>query len=292
MKMKRAALLGLYLCGFALWAHDPLAERIAHKEPAKYNKAKRVHGGAGELHYMGMFDERSLETNLFFLHRGIIPPKGGIGHHHHNDMEEMFVIFDGEAEFTVNGRTALLAAPAGAPCRMGSSHAIYNPTEKPVEWMNIAITRVKGKYDAFDLDDSRVGAPLDKIPVFMTLRLDKSRLQPVAGLNGGRGTARYRRALQPEVFLTNWAYVDHILLPEGASIGAHRHRGVEEFYYVMAGEGTAHVDKESAPIRKDDAIPVRLNEVHSFENTAAGDLEFMVVGIAREKNALDSTDVK
>jgi mannose-6-phosphate isomerase-like protein (cupin superfamily) len=44
----------------------------------------------------------------------------------------MFVIFDGEAQFTIDGRTAVLKGPAGALCRMGHSHAIYNATDKPV----------------------------------------------------------------------------------------------------------------------------------------------------------------
>ena len=94
-----------------------------------------------------------------------------------------------------------------------------------------------------------------------------------------------------EVFFTNWSYVDHIVLPAGGSVGNHRHEGVEEFYYVMNGSGTATVNKESVPIRKGDAIPVLLNDVHSFRSAASGELELMVVGIARHKWALDSTDV-
>jgi mannose-6-phosphate isomerase-like protein (cupin superfamily) len=241
---------------------------------------------------MEMFDAKALGSNLLFLHRGVLPPKGGIGHHFHNEMEEMFVIFDGEAEFTINGRTSRLAGPAGAPCPMRHSHAIYNPTDRPVEWMNIAVSSVKGKYDAFDLGDDRVGAPLDKIPVFMTMRLDRARLQPVEGLNGGRGTARYRRVLASEVFVTNWSYVDHIVLPPGASIGPHLHRGVEEFYYVIDGQGRARVNDETAEIARDHAVPVRLNEVHSFENTGVSDLELMVVGIATRKGALDTVEVR
>jgi hypothetical protein len=34
---------------------------------------------------------------------------------------------------------------------MGHSHAIYNPSDHPVEFMNINLTAVKEKYDAFDL---------------------------------------------------------------------------------------------------------------------------------------------
>ena len=285
--------LVLVLAGTLLASgRDPLAQRIARTDPAKYRKGKAVHAGAGELHYMGLFDAATFNTNFIFLHRGVIPPKGGIGHHFHNHMEEMFVILDNEAEFTIDGRTSRLAGPAAAPCRMGHSHAIYNPTDKPTEWMNIAVGTIKGKYDAWDLGDDRVGAQIDAKPVFIQVRFDRSLLRPAPQLHGGSGVPLYRRALRPEVFYTNWSYVDHIVLPPGASVGRHRHEGVEEFYYTITGEGTARVDAESAPIKKGDAIPVFLNEAHSFENTGGSDLEFLVVGVARTKWALDATDVK
>ena len=44
----------------------------------------------------------------------------------------MFIVLDGEAEFTIDGRTSRIAGPAGAPNVLGSSHAIYNPTDRPV----------------------------------------------------------------------------------------------------------------------------------------------------------------
>ena len=281
------------LLALPLLARDPLAQRIAHTDPATYKHAPRIHGGAeAGLKYLGLLDAQSMNTNLIFLHRGVIPPKGGIGHHYHNQMEEMFVIFDNEAEFTIDGRTSRLVGPAGAPCRMGRSHGIYNPTDKPTEWMNIAVGSVKGKYDASDLGDDRVGVTIDPKPAFITLKLDRALLQPQEKFLGGSGAALYRRALPPEVFFTNWAYIDHLVLRPDTTLGRHRHEGVEEVFYVMNGEGRAQVNNESAPIRKGDAIPIFLNEVHSFASSGPGDLEFLIIGIAREKGKLDTTEVK
>jgi len=73
---------------------------------------RAVHGGAGEIGFETRLDAESLNTNLIFVHRGILAPKGGIGHHYHNQMEEMFVILDNEAQFTIDGRTAALRPAA------------------------------------------------------------------------------------------------------------------------------------------------------------------------------------
>jgi mannose-6-phosphate isomerase-like protein (cupin superfamily) len=285
-------LIALSLLALPLAAREPLEKRIAHTEPAKYRRLKSVHQGAGEVDFEALFGSEDFGTNLIFLHRGIVQPKGGIGHHFHNHMEEMFVILDNEAQFTIDGRTSLLKGPASAPCRMGHSHAIYNPTDRPTEWMNIAVGTIKGKYDNFDLNDDRVGVPLDPKPVFVNTRFDKSLLKPTPAMFGGKGTVGYRRALPPEVFFTNWSYVDHLVLPAGSSVGRKRHEGVEEFYYVMNGDGLAKINSESAPIHKGDAVPVLLNDVHSFENNGSADLEFLIIGIARTKWALDTAEVK
>ena len=260
----------------------PLAERIARTEPAKYRVSPRVHGGPGQLDYMGLFNATALDTNLYFLHRGIIQPKSGIGAHFHNQCEEMFVILDGEAQFTIDGRTSVLKGPAGAPVRMGHSHAIYNHTDKPVQWMNINVSARKGVYDAFDLGDGRVDVALDPIPTFMTMRLDQALLRPAVAPMAAKGTVQYRRALAPSVFIGPWAYVDHLVLAPGSATAPQAHQEIGEFYYVMNGQGSVKVGSETAPIKSGDAVPIQLNQTKSFENTGTAPLELLVVGIVRD----------
>jgi mannose-6-phosphate isomerase-like protein (cupin superfamily) len=209
-------------------------------------------------------------------------------------VEEMFVILDGEAQFTIDGRTSTVKGPAGVICRAGHSHAIYNASSTPVQWMNLNVSMIAGVYDAFDLGDTRAGAALDPIPTFMTMRLDRTLLRAPGARGRGAAPASptavlSRRALAPSVFTTTWAYIDHVLVPPGASTPEQAHDAVGEAYYVLAGSGTIRVTAkgaaETAPVRTGDAIPIRLGESSLFTNTGAEPLELFVMGVARDAAA-------
>ena len=151
-------------------------------------------------------------------------------------------------------------------------------------WLDVAVSATKGISSAFDLNDTRVGAPLDPIPQFVNSRFDKALLREVDGLNGGKGKVRYRRLFDPSVFATPWAYVDHVEIPTGASIGANALKDLTEIYYVFSGEGVVSVGGETAPIRKGQAIAITLGEEKSFTG-GAQPLEMVVIGVARDMDA-------
>jgi len=296
------------LLSFSLMARDPLAQRIGHGDWTKARQSKGVHGGAGTLGIQTLLNRNAI-TGLNFMHYGPLAAKSSIGAHFHNDSEEMFLILDQDCEFTIDGHTALLPAPVGVPCQFRRSHAVYNPTDTPAAWVNFNVRMgeapprpsvtgwlanfLSDPTGTFNIGDDRVGARLDKQPAFVTTqRMTRQTARPVASMNGGKGSVLYRRGLGPSVFYSNWAYVDYYLVPSGASIGPHVHNGVEEVYLVINGEGTTQVNDESAPLKKGDALPILVKDVHSFANTGSADLEFIVYGVALEKGKLDIADAK
>src|SRR4029450_8960541 len=189
-------------------AQAELSRRIAHTDPAAFRPSPAVHGGAGTMAFTALLNRGAVTPEFNFLHRGEIPPGAGIGHHFHNTVEEMFVILDGEAQFTIDGRTALVKGPAGVICRDWHAPAIYTSGTKPVQWVNLNVSLNAGVYDNFDLGDTRAGAALDPIPTFMVGRFDRDLLLRQGG-RGGRGAATpapatpttvlTRRALGPAV---------------------------------------------------------------------------------------------
>jgi mannose-6-phosphate isomerase-like protein (cupin superfamily) len=259
-----------------------IAKRIVRNDPSKYRSLAAVHAGAGKMGFTQLIGSQALSTNFLYLHAGAIEAKSGIGHHFHHSIEEMYVLLDGEAEFTINGHTSKLKAPAVVPCKLGDAHAIYNATAQPVKWLNFAVSLVKGRGENFDLGDTRVGAALDPIPVFVSSQLKKDNLRSNNTVYPGSG-ALYRRALGPGIFGSSWNHVDHVVIPAGGSGGPRQLEGIEEVYYVMKGTGTLTVNGDSTPIKGDDAFPVLLGETMKLANTGNTDLELLVVGVSSTK---------
>lgn len=280
--MKNAIYLILLLISTHLSAQS-LKDRIISNESTTYRDLSAVHEGAGTMGFTQLIGRDDLFSNFLYLHAGTIHPKSGIGHHFHHSIEEMFVILDGEAEFTVNGRTSTIKAPAIVPCKMGDSHAIYNATDKNLTWLNFAVSREKGKTDAFDLGDTRVGVAQDEVPTFVNGRLEKEKLKGSPSTFNGEGVL-YRRIFGPQIFATDWNHVDHVVIQPGKKSISRKLDGIEEVYYVTKGSGIVHIGNDSGEFKMHDAFQGGIGETLLFSNEGNEDLELLVIGINPSKN--------
>lgn len=260
-----------------------LNERVVRNDPSSYRELPNVHAGAGKMGFTQLIGRNDLATNFLYLHSGVIQPKSGIGHHFHHSIEEMYVILDGEAEFTINGRTSIIKGPALVPCKLGDSHGIYNASGKPLKWLNFAVSEVKSQGDAFDLGDDLARTKKDVVPTFVSSRLDTDKLKQDNDVYSGKGVL-YGRIFSPEVFRTDWNYVDHLVIPPGSSTEKHQLEGVEEVYYVINGNGLVTVGSETAKIQKDDSFHAGLGEEISWSSSGNENLEILVIGIAASKD--------
>jgi mannose-6-phosphate isomerase-like protein (cupin superfamily) len=265
----------------------PLAQRIGHSAapappPAGPPLRAAVHQGVGSISFVSPLDMKFAQGDWAFLQRGILWPKSSLGTHFHLGSEELFVILEGDAQFTVDGRTSVVPGPAGVPVRLTHAHGINNPTDKPMEWLSIGVTAGNGGND-FDSGDSLAhdDVKLDRFPQFVYVRLDRARLQPIEKMDGGTGAVMYRRLLGPGSFSTLFAYSDHFLVPPGAGMGPVARPDVSEIYYVLAGAGAVTVDGETAPIKAGDVIPVNFGQTRAFTQSGAEPLELFVNAVAR-----------
>ena len=280
--MKRLIALLLIAVSTVAVMAQPVKDRIIHNDPSKYRTLTAVHAGAGQMAFTQLIGRSELATNFLYLHSGVINAKSGIGHHFHHTIEEMYVLLNGEAEFTINGRTSKIKAPAIVPCKLGDAHAIYNSSKEPVRWLNFAVSKTKSRSDNFDLADTRVGAAMDPVPVFVSGRLEQEKLKPVKP-SGDGNTVPYRRIFGPDIFRTDWNHVDHLKIAADSTSGPRQLEGIEEVYYVIKGAGTVKINNEQASVRSDDAFYGKLGEKISLSGNGKDGLELLVIGVAASK---------
>ncbi|MEO8886567.1 MAG: cupin domain-containing protein [Mucilaginibacter sp.] len=262
-----------------------LKSRIVFNDVTKPRTQTGVHEGAGGMEFTQLFGAGQMTTPFLYLHAGLLNAKSSIGQHFHNTIEEMYVLLSGEAEFTVNGRTAVIKAPAMVPCRMGDSHGIYNYTNQNERWLNFGVSFAKGNNDAFNLGDDRVGVVVDKTPSFIFGRLDPTKLRGAGATYPGTGV-KYRRIMGPEVFKTQWDHVDDVVLPAGVNSGEHTAPDQEEVFYVVKGKGTISNGTETADLVQDDAFHSQIGEKLTFVNNGTDDLELLVIGVSNTPKSI------
>jgi uncharacterized cupin superfamily protein len=133
-----------------------------------------AHLGAGEIRFRRLFGpprDRSIypdqvgktefstdadalfSTNLGFVDHAELPPGNSVGYHRHDTMEECQIIIGGRALMKVDGEVVEVSTGDCIPNRLGGSHGLINHTDAPVEFMAVAVSLDKNKFDFTNLND-------------------------------------------------------------------------------------------------------------------------------------------
>ena len=275
-----------------------------HTNPARF---KAVDYGGGTIYETLVVDGAIMSTNILYMIGGILPARTGIGVHTHTNIEEMYFVFDGPAEFTVDDETSLLPAGSSVLCPIGSSHALYNPSDETVRFLRIATSKVKGVGDEpiaygpvprrrgvsagatlidTDLAKTRFADP----PTFRWARFDRTLCRWVGPAHDGANLILNRRPWIDGNFETFWVRVGHCILPPGSSIGYHRHNDMEEVYYIMGGTGRGTVNDVTFAVKPGNAFPCTENDSHGVYNNGTEDLDLFVFMVSMQKENGNATN--
>jgi mannose-6-phosphate isomerase-like protein (cupin superfamily) len=100
-----------------------------------------------------------------------------------------------------------------------------------------------------------------------------------SNLRGGNGTIDMLHIIKGEESFGTGRLFALATLPPGASIGAHKHEGEYEIYYIL--QGTAHVMDNDVPgvLETGDCMVCKDGDSHSIENRGDIDVQalFLVI---------------
>jgi quercetin dioxygenase-like cupin family protein len=93
--------------------------------------------------------------------------------------------------------------------------------------------------------------------------------------HGGAGAVLFRRILEKE-FSSKISFLDHTVIPSGASIGYHRHDDSEEVYVILRGRALMTVDGETAEVGPGDVVLNVRGGSHGLVNHSDEDVAILV----------------
>ena len=105
--------------------------------------------------------------------------------------------------------------------------------------------------------------------------------KPLPECHGGKGALDWIEVLGNEDTRgRHLRFVHDDILPPNTSIGVHRHKHDEEYYYIISGRGVMTLDGERFEVEAGDITAVYPGGTHGLENNTDKDLRILVVSVS------------
>ena len=109
--------------------------------------------------------------------------------------------------------------------------------------------------------------------------LDEVRAETLECDHGGFGIIEFRRLLKAFDFQTPVDFVDYTVIPPGSTIGAHKHVGNEEIYFIVEGRPWINVDGDGRRLEPRGIAVVRSGQTHQLVNDTNDRVAIFVVQV-------------
>ena len=177
----------------------------------------------------------------------------------------------------------------------GSTHELKNLTDIPVQVLRVRV--------AMDVDAETQQRLANQFWEGLGVNTDAMQgVQPKAGtfdeqelkwrnaIHGGLGQIATRHVLSPNIFYSDWTFLDHAILDVNGSIGYHSHEALDESFVVLKGQGLMTIEDETFEVGPGSVTWQGIEERHGIYNPGPEKLEFVRIAVRQAYNTKDLHD--
>ena len=113
--------------------------------------------------------------------------------------------------------------------------------------------------------------------------IEEIRAQALECNHDGTGPIEFRRLLAGSDFETPIDFIDYTVVPPGSSIGAHKHSGNEEIYFIVAGKPLISVNGQERRLERGSIAIVHSGQTHQLVNDTSESVAIFVIQVRRSQ---------
>jgi len=98
---------------------------------------ENIHDGIGLCDHCALWEVDDFDAPIRFLNYTIIPAGCSFGQHQHGDDNEIYIVLEGEGDYTENGETVHVVPGDVMMNARFASHGIVNTTDVPLRLLVI-----------------------------------------------------------------------------------------------------------------------------------------------------------
>ncbi len=214
--------------------------------------------GGDTVPFTRVFGPADFESDFRWIDLCIIKPGAEINVHGHQIDDEIYFILKGNGVKIVNGEERPVGPGDLVLLRAGGTHGLRNETDQEVHVLVVDLLA------SLNEDQSFLLRHVDDVPLV------------IKKAHAGVGTIGVGNFFDPDELGPAWDFVEVVTLPPGSTIGTHKHRGNEEFYYLYQGQGVLIDDGQEIEVGPGAVSICRSGGSHGLRNSGDRTIKLIV----------------